>query len=212
MAITLDFEKSYTNNLDQQKVLDLNMNIYRPNDRTDGLVYVEKVFCKKDRFKTTPLGTRKSDRNAFLIKETNQTDVNGGFMTFEKHYATIPSTWYEYELMTYRELWDGRVNYRNNFNGSGSSWDKTRKSIARAERRYFFENQNSFGIPVLPTDFVPDGDDNAGTNFVDDFTKIYTVSPESQRSGTAIERVIAPDKIQLYLGNIYELTRYTIIL
>jgi hypothetical protein len=208
----LDFNKEFKDNPRLIQVVDKDFLTYKPRVESDGVVHVEKCLARKDQYINTELGTKKSDRNAYLVKETNKQPVGGGLMTFERHYATIPDTWYDYELISYRVLWDGRVNYRNNFNGSGSSWDRTRKSIARAERRYFLESENVFGIPVLPTQAVSDRDDNAGTNFVDDFTKIYTVPPESRNAGSNFKRVIAPDRVQVYMGNIYELTRFTIVL
>lgn len=208
----LDFNKEFKNNQNLIITIDPNFNAYKPRAESDGFVFVEKCLCRRDRYIKTPLGEKKSDRDAYLVKETNQTQVGGGLVSFERHYATIPSTWFDYELVTYRVIWNGRVNYRNNFNGSGSSWDKTRKSIATAERRYFFESENTLGIPVLPTERVEDRIDTAGTLFVDDFTKLYTVAPESLGAGNNSKRVIAPDRVELYMGNIYELTRFTIIL
>jgi hypothetical protein len=209
-----DLPKTFTENGDPI-VLDSFHNIYKPRQETEAVVYVEKLCGFKNAIVPLKLGTKKSDRSAFLVKEGNYTNLDGNLVTFERHYAEVPPTYVDYEITSYRVLWNGTVNFRTR-TGSGSQWDRTRRTLAKVTKRYFLESQNAHSIPVLPTDFVPESDD-AGTDFRDDFTKIFTIAPESRganryRGASPQKRVIAPDRIEIYLGNIYELSRFTVVL
>ena len=120
----------------------------------------------------------------------------------------FPTTWYQYEQVSYRTLWWGAINYRSS-SGGGNSWDKTRTTSAQAYYYYFTKNE----LPTIP---VPQGD-LVGRDYLNDFTRVFTIAPESrvggnwegQAGGYGTTVAIAPDKITPYMGEIYEFVRYS---
>lgn len=215
MSRTFDFSDEFKNNENAVIVLDENFNFYKPQMEHDGVVFVEKCLVRKGKYIPTPLSdssgspvTKSNKSNAFLVKETNFQDVGGGLEMFEKHYATFPTIWFDYEQVSYRALWNGKINYRSK-SGGGDAWDKTRNTQAKATHYYFSKNT----VPTIP---VPEGSEN-GETFLNDFTKTFTFAPESTVGGNWENNlgtigktvVIAPDKISIYMGEIYELVRYT---
>lgn len=214
MSRFFDFPKTFQDDDSAIFVLDGRSVCYKTRMEHDGVVFVEKCLVRKGEYVPTALSDNsgnpvaKSDiANAFLVKETNFSDVGGGLLTFERHYATIPSVWYDYEEVSYRTLWWGAINYRS-YSGGGNSWDKTRQVSAQAVHYYF-------NYKDLPKVAVPEGN-NVGSEYKDDFTRTFTIAPESRvgsnweaqagNYGTTV--AIAPDKISLYMGEIYELVRY----
>jgi hypothetical protein len=210
-----DFSDEFLDNENAVLVLDANFNFYKPRMEHDGSVFVEKCLVRKGKYVPTPLSdssgnltAKLSNSNAFLVKETNFSDVGGGLLTFERHYATIPKTWYQYEQVSYRTLWWGAINYRSS-SGGGDSWDKTRTTSAQAYYYYFTKNE----LPTIP---VPEGD-FVGRDYLNDFTRVFTIAPESrvgsnwegQAGGYGTTVAIAPDKITPYMGEIYEFVRYS---
>ena len=129
-------------------------NVYKVDQNHDGLVYVEKFAVLEDSYVPTPLGTKATDKEAFLIKEQNFVSIGGGLQTYEKHFATIPTTWSDYAIKSYRSAWWGAINYRNII-GGGSRWDKTRFALAKCEHRYFYETDEleSFGVDRVSKQF-----------------------------------------------------------
>lgn len=208
--LVYDFSDEFLNDENAIIVLDFNRNVYKPQVEHDGLVFVEKCLVRKGKYNPTALLTPSSVRaNAFLVDEVNFQDVGGGLQIFERHYATMPTTWFDYTQVSYRTLWWGALNYRSP-SGGGDSWDKTRASAAKATHYYFKKSD----VPSIP---VPDTETN-GQDFVTDLTKTYTMYPQSRfgrRFEDSIGRIgqtiaIAPDRISVYMGDIYELVRYTI--
>ena len=208
MSRTFDFSDEFLDNLNSVLVLDENFNFYKPRMEHDGVVYVEKCLVRKGRYIPSELTNQsgfpyaKPNRSdAFLVKETN----------FERHYATIPTTWFDYQQVSYRALWDGTINYVSEA-GGGDSWSKTRITSAKATHYYFNKNQ----LPTIP---VPFQDEDNGQTYVNDFSRIYTTAPrsslgrnwEDQIGSQGILVAIAPDRITPYMGDIYELIRFTFI-
>jgi hypothetical protein len=209
MSSVLNFkDEEFQNNENAILVTDSRFSVYRPRMESDGVVYVEKCVVRKSKYvPTEPLSVKSDKNNAYLVKETNFQDIGGGLRQFERHYATLPDDWFDFERVSYRALWWGAINYRSTV-GRGSSWDKTRVTLAKANRKYLLKDD----VPTVP---VPEGD-NVGQTYVDDFDFIYTIAPESRlgrnwdaggTNGTTI--AIAPDRVVPYLGQIYEFTRYT---
>lgn len=207
LGINTEGEEYLVNGEGAEQLLDGNFNYYKPRMEHNGIVYVEKWLVAKDKWKKKT-GLVFNNKGGLLVKETNFQDVGGGMRTYERHFATLPSPWYQYEEVTYRTNWRGSINHRDS-SGGGSSWDKTRRVLARATHYYFYDYD-------LPTATVPEQRD-AGKDFINDFTRIFTIAPSSSvtqwelnKSDGEIEVVIAPDKISVYMGRIYELVRYTV--
>lgn len=128
MSRKFDFSDEFLNDENAVIVLDANHNYYKPQVEHDGVVFVEKCLVRKGKYVPDVNLTPSTNRvGAFLVKETNFQDVGGGLQTFEKHYANIPTTWFDYVQVSYRTLWWGAINYRSS-SGGGDSWDKTRAS------------------------------------------------------------------------------------
>ena len=217
---TEDYPDIFAASEDNIIVIDPHFNAYQPSKEHNGVVFVEKCLVRKGKYVRTELSDpdtgaleRKpsGDIDAFLVKETNFTDIGGGLQTFERHYATIPSVWYEYEEVTYSTSYTGKINYRLK-SGTGAAWSRSRSVLAKATHYY---NRKS----LVPNDRFPDTR-TAGTDFVNDFTKFFNIAPQSSLGRNwenytvpefpVFETVIAADKIIPYMGEIYEFIRYTI--
>lgn len=219
MSRIFDFPESFQNDENATLLLDANHNVYQPRDVSDGVVYVEKHLVRKGKFVPIEkvyeggnLITSPTHTNAYLIEETNFQDIGGGLQTFERHYATLPSSWYDFQEVSYRTVYWGAINWRTRSLFGGATWHTQRNVLAKATRYYIPESE-------IPTNIVPE-DDNQATLYAFDFTKIYAQEPEG-RLGRDWEDyvpdptnpkivVIAPDKVQKYMGHIYEFIRYTI--
>lgn len=216
-----DLPKDFLESESSIIIVDPNFNTYKPQREHDGIVFVQKCLVRKGQYirealhyiddaGKEQLTAHPTKPNAFLVKETNFQDIGGGLQTFERHYATFPTTWYEFEEVSYQTAYYGVINYRGKA-GEGADWSISRKVLAQATHYYFKKSD-------IPTTRVPDTK-TAGTQFVDDFTRFYNIPPQSTL-GRNWENydpediirisVIAPDKIVPYMGEIYELTRYTI--
>lgn len=218
MSRLFDFPESFQNDEDAILLLDENFGVYQPRDVSDGVVYIEKYLVRKGKFIPTErvyeggnLIASPTHTNAYLVDETNFQDIGGGLQTFERHYATIPSSWYDFQEVSYRTVYWGAINYRTRSFG-GATWHTQRNVLAKATRYYITESE-------IPTNIVPE-DNNQATKYAFDFTKIYTQEPEGRLgrdwedytpdANNPITVVIAPDRVQKYIGNIYEFTRHTI--
>ena len=218
---SIEGQTNFKNDESAILVIDENRNVYKPQREHDGIVYVQKYLVRKGQYTREALHyiddagkeqltAHPTKSNAFLVKETNFQDIGGGLQTFERHYATFPTTWYEFEEVSYQTAYYGVINYRGR-SGEGADWSISRKVLAQATHYYFKKSD-------VPTTRVPDTK-TAGTQFVDDFTRFYNIPPQSTLGRnwenytpeeTLKISVIAPDKIVPYMGEIYELTRYTI--
>ena len=219
MSRTFDFPKTFQDDEGATLLLDANFSVYQPRDVSDGVVYVEKHLVRKGKFvpiekidEDGNLITSSTHTNAYLVDETNFQDIGGGLQTFERHYATIPSSWYDFQEVSYRTVYWGAINWRTRQKFGGASWHTQRNVLAKANRYYFLESE-------LPANIVPEND-NQAILYASDFTKIYAQEPEG-RLGYRWENytpdannpttvVIAPDRVQKYMGHIYEFIRYTI--
>ena len=82
-------------------LLDANARFYQAQAQGDAYVYVEKYAARKGDFTPAAIGTSADSRSAYLVKETNYTDIGGGLVTFERHFAVLPGEWFSYEQVTY---------------------------------------------------------------------------------------------------------------
>lgn len=219
---------------DETIIIDPNFNIYKPQKEHDGVVYVQKCLVRKDQYKIQELSytdgegieqlTQHPTRSdAFLVKETNFKDIGGGLFTFEKHYATFPTAWYEFEEVSYQTSHRGIINYRKK-GGEGADWSKSRDVLAKAEHYYFKKSD-------IPTERVPDTvnagvtglfayENDPNTGQFRRFTQFFNIAPQASLGAnwenyTPDDQLlnvtaIAPDRIVPYMGKIYEFVRYTI--
>jgi hypothetical protein len=218
MSRIFDFPESFQNDENAILLIDANNSVYQPNDVSDGVVYVEKYLVRKGKFRETERLDENEDLvastirpNAFLVDETNFQDIGGGLQTFERHYATFPSSWYDFQEVSYRTVYWGAINWRSR-SGTGATWQTERKVLAKATR-YYLKHKD------VPTDKVPE-DDLQATKFADRFDIYYAFEPEGRLGrnwedyipdpNNPTKVVIAPDSIRKYMGYIYEFTRYTI--
>ena len=58
----LDFNKEFKNNQNLIITIDENYNAYKPRAESDGVVFVEKCLCRKERFLLTTLGEKKRNK------------------------------------------------------------------------------------------------------------------------------------------------------
>lgn len=217
MSKVLDLPASFLTNEESVLVLDELPKIYSPSTRHDGIIIAQKCLVRKNKYKDTsttietnqPVSSHPKWNGSYLVKETNFQDIGGGLMIFEKHYATLPTIWFEYEEVSYRADYNGKINYRNRA-GIGASWHKTRNTIAKATHYYLPK-------PLIPTAVVPDSD-NAGKLYAFNFAYYFNTPPQARLSKgwedydspQGLTIAIAPDKIQRYMGDLYEFVRYTI--
>ena len=217
MSNILDLPQSFIDDEEEVLVIDNYANVYSPSTRHDGMVVAQKCLVRKGKYKDTPTTIKglndpshpKLPGISYLVKETNFQDVGGGLMTFEKQFATLPTIWFEYEEVSYRADYNGRINYRNRA-GIGASWHRTRNVVAKATHYYLPK-------PFVPKLIVPDSD-NAGRLYAFNFSYYYNTPPQSKLSKgwedydtpQGLTLAIAPDRIQRYMGDIYEFIRYTI--
>ena len=103
--LSYDLPEDFLENEEAVLVLDSFASFYRPRMESDGVVYVEKCVVRKSKYvPTEPLSVKSDKNNAYLVKETNFQDIGGGLRQFERHYATLPSDWFDFERVSYLSL------------------------------------------------------------------------------------------------------------
>jgi hypothetical protein len=175
-------------------LLDPNAGFYQAQPQGNSYVYVEKHAARKGDFESLPIGTAHDQRDAFLVKETNYTDIGGGLITFERHFAVLPNDWFTFELVTYVEQKrytmfrdDEQTVLNPDSVQSGLfpfiEYTKNVTKAARATRRYY-----------LSDDF--------------DDTEILAETPGViDPSG---EQPVKADSFRIYMAGIYEVTSYIV--
>ena len=79
-------------------LLDANAGFFEAQKRGEAYVYVERYAIKKTAYQPLPIGTPSDIRSdAYLVKETNYRDVGGGFVTFDRQFAVVPNSWFDYQ-------------------------------------------------------------------------------------------------------------------
>ena len=173
-------------------LLDANARFYQAQPQGNAYVYVEKYAARKGDFTPAAIGTSADNRNAYLVKETNYTDIGGGMVTFERHFAVLPGEWFSYEKVTYIE--QGRydlfgANPQTVINPESVTdtlsdfieYTNTITTLAKATRRYYMGAELDDSLLQLDT---PGHIDPAG------------------------EIAISPDTVRVFMAGIYEVTSY----
>ena len=139
IRLTDDIPVSFKENLKEILVIDEHFKIYQPDIKHDGIVKVELCLVRKDQYVETELTTNDGELvpsptlpTAFLVDETNFQDIGGGLQTFERHYATFPSTWYDFKEVTYRTTYWGAINWRT-WGGNTKSWHREKKCVSKSD-------------------------------------------------------------------------------
>ena len=175
-------------------LIDANARFYQAQPQGNAHVYVEKYAARKNDIEPAAIGMGATTRDAYLVKETNYTDIGGGLVTFERHFAVVPETWFSYEQVTYVK--QGRYdrfgdNPQTVFNPESVTgelsqfieYTNTLTTLAKATRRYYREEDLTDDLLQLE---APGHIDPAG------------------------EIAISPDTVRVYMAGIYEVTSYII--
>lgn len=175
-------------NGDAPLLLDKNAEVYNNLPTGKGYVYVERYAQKKSRYEPLAIGTPSVNRrNTYLIKEQNFRDIGGGLFEWERHYALVPESWYDYQVVSYRYY---KFSYFNttfylNPNFTGGNTDST---LAKVTREYYLEKDVNDAIEHLePTSLTNE------TGLFEDVIGIRE------------------DEISVYAGKIYEVKKYEAI-
>lgn len=173
-------------------LIDGNAGFYEAQPRGKSYVYIERYVQKKVFF--TPLleGTESSIRpKTYLVKTTNYQDMGGGLVMFDRHYAQIPESWFDYQVVAVSTAWVGGLLdalYYVNPNISGG-FDRNTSILAKVTRNYYLESE----LPSIlnleaPTYFLPGGFSG------------FQIFPNI---------IVREDDVGIYLGKIYEVAEFT---
>jgi len=148
-----------------------------------GFRWSERYAQKKESFVPTPIGTESTIRpNYFLINETNFTDAGGGFFTFDRVYANVPSSWSETQQMSFNYIAQSILIV----GGVSEIFETSRSAQVSTKVTHTYQ----VGYP----------DTAAATSLKDPkYLGGSTVS-----AGTTVR----PQEVNRYLGNIYEILTY----
>lgn len=174
-------------------LLDENAGFYYAQPQGNARVFVEKYAARKNDFTPATIGTSAISHDAYLVKETNFTDIGGGLMTFERHYAALPNSWDGYEVVSYteQERYEGfggatgqivvnpEARPTGMYNFISNSDTVTR--LAKATRTYYLED--NFNESTL------------------DLTMSGYVAPTGSIK-------VRPDSFRVYMAGIFEVTSY----
>lgn len=164
-------------------LLDANANVYPTLPNGGGLVFVERYAVRKILYSPLAIDTENDIRTeTYLVKETNLTDIGGGWYVFERHYAQVPETWFDYQQVSYSL---GPVALNTVVINPPSASVRQKSILAKATRTYYRESD----LPALTTE-PP--------------SVTLTIG-----ECTADNQIIASDKMQIHLGKIYEVTTFT---
>lgn len=104
MAVKIDMPVTAATGLSAQ-LLDASASFSIVVKQGGGYRWSERYAQKKSSFTPTPIGTESTIRpNYYLIDETNFTDIGGGFFTFDRVYANVPTTWSETQQMAFNYI------------------------------------------------------------------------------------------------------------
>lgn len=172
----------------QALLLDANASNYSTLPNGGGIVFVERYAIRKPFASRQAINTPSTFRpETYLVKETNYTDVGGGWFEFERHYSEVPATWFDFKPISATVAVFSFAFTRWVLNprfGSG----RQIPIVATATRRYYLEEDLSEpGNVVLQP-------------------------PEYELTGASVtfeDVIVSPDDVTVHLGKIYEVTRYT---
>jgi hypothetical protein len=195
-------------------LLDANAGNYSTLPNGQGVVFIEKYAIRKPFIQRQTIGTPSSIRpNAYLVRETNYRDVGGGWFEFERHYAPVPTDWFDYELVgavarvsrlnRFIEIGDGQQLLQRRItrvtifsaNSAGSGNVETVPVLAKATRSYALKQNLPTQNELLPeTAFIRSPFLGANDTY------------------TSPEFVPKLPEITLFNGTIYEIKNYTAVL
>jgi hypothetical protein len=173
-------------------LIDANAGFYETQPRGKSYVYVERYVQKKVFFAPLPEGTESSIRpETYLVKTTNYQDMGGGLVMFDRHYAQIPQSWFDYQVVAISTAWvggllDARYYLNPNFSGG---FQRNTSVLAKVTRKYYLESN-------IPSDLT---------------LTAPTLEQLGSFSGsvTFSDAIVREDDVSIYLGNIYEVAEFT---
>ena len=176
-------------------LLDANARFYQAQAQGDAYVYVEKYAARKGDFTPAAIGTSADNRSAYLVKETNYTDIGGGLVTFERHFAVLPGVWFSYEQVTFVK--QGRYNRY----GLDLQTVYNPEEVLPAGLSDFIEYTNTLTrlAKATRTYYLQDG-------FDESVVQLETPGHINQTG----EIRIRPDTVRVFMAGILEVTSYII--
>ena len=176
-------------------LLDANARFYQAQAQGDAYVYVEKYAARKGDFTPAAIGTSADSRSAYLVKETNYTDIGGGLVTFERHFAVLPGEWFNYEQVTFVK--QGRYNRY----GLDLQTVYNPEEVLPAGLSDFIEYTNTLTrlAKATRTYYLQDG-------FDESVVQLETPGHINQTG----EIRIRPDTVRVFMAGILEVTSYII--
>ena len=235
MALIHDLGYNSRDNTPQ--LLDANFRTYYIQENGDAQVFVQKWVVKKDGFLANrgTLGSRLANTNQFLIKIDSYSDIGGNRVTFLRHYAQLPKTWYSFEeksVLVYHSTGKMGINFDSRWGKFGyGTYAYAKRNVnylARATRYYVPTKYLNTYINSSPK--YAYSENFSGQNFLrpdmQDDNTIISVSINGEERGIPARLLvnapigkadttdttlyaIAPDRIRLWQQCIYEITRYT---
>mgnify|MGYP003331757412 CR=1 FL=1 len=195
-------------------LLDANAGFYEAREKGNAYVYVEKYAINKNNYIPLKIGTANEQRpKTYLVKETNYTDIGGGFISFERHYAVVPDSWFDYQVVSYKVVKNtiaqsifgqddviiGSETLINDAEStiSGNEYvfrvdlNTQNTVLAKAIRKYYLEKDLSSADLQINNRQIS----FRGSPFI----------------GGSLFRLV-PDNVQVYLGDIYEVTSFEVTL
>ena len=155
-----------------------------------GYVWTEKYAQKKNSYAPLAIGTESSVRaNYYLVKEQNFRDIGGGFFTFDRLYANLPTTWADTNQFAFNYTAIRTVITAGGEDGTTIEQFETSRSAQVSTK---VEHSYSIGYPSTSAISLSDPIYNVGDSVV---------------AGTTVR----PIEVELYMGNIYETRRFTLI-
>ena len=176
-------------------LLDANARFYQAQAQGNAYVYVEKYAARKGDFTPAAIGTSADSRSAYLVKETNYTDIGGGLVTFERHFAVLPGVWFNYEQVTFVK--QGRYNRY----GLDLQTVYNPEEVLPAGLSDFIEYTNTLTrlAKATRTYYLQDG-------FDESVVQLETPGHINQTG----EIRIRPDSVRVFMAGILEVTSYII--
>lgn len=154
-----------------------------------GYVWTEKYAQKKDSFTPLAIGTESSIRaNYYLVKEQNFRDIGGGFFTFDRMYANLPNTWADTNQFAFNYTAVRTVITTGAEEDTIETFDTSRSAQVSTK----VEHSYSLGYPATSAESLSDPFYDVGSTVL---------------AGTKVR----PIEVQLYMGNIYETRKFTLI-
>ena len=174
-------------------LIDKHAGFYQAQPNGNAFVYVSKYAVKSADFTPGAIGASHDTEDAYMVKETNISNIGGGLMTFERHYAALPDTWDGYEIVSYieQERYEGfggeegqivvnpEARPAGMFNFISNSNTVTR--LAKATRTYYREDE--FDETMM------------------DLEPIGHVNPSGPIK-------VRPDSFRVYMAGMFEVTSY----